>query len=143
MHYYKKNIGDYHKKAGRLSMLQHGAYTLLIDSCYDREIFPTREEAIDWTWASSDEEILAVDFVLKKFFSLSEDGRYIQSRIEEEIAEYQEFCEQQQEKGKRGGRPKKKPDESQEKPGGLNKNPMGYRMVQIKSRMKAKKSLNH
>ena len=37
MHYYKRNIGDYHKKAGRLSMIEHGAYTLLIDACYDRE----------------------------------------------------------------------------------------------------------
>ena len=59
MHYYKRNIGDYHKKAGRLSILQHGAYTLLIDSCYDREVFPTMEKAIDWCWASSKEEIEA------------------------------------------------------------------------------------
>ncbi len=87
MHWYKKNIGDYSKKAGRLSMLQHGAYTLLIDSCYDRERFPTREEAIDWAWASSKEEIEAVEFVLKKFFSL-QDGVYVQNRIQEELAEY-------------------------------------------------------
>lgn len=84
MHYYKRNIGDYHKKAGRLSMLQHGAYTLLIDSCYDREKFPTKEEAIDWAWASSKEEIEAVEFVLKKFFKL-EDGVYIQKQIKENI----------------------------------------------------------
>ena len=41
MHYYKRNLGDYAKKAGRLSMLEHGSYTLLIDACYDRERFPT------------------------------------------------------------------------------------------------------
>lgn len=87
MHYYKRNLGDYAKKAGRLSMLQHGAYTLLIDACYDREQFPTREEAIDWTWASSSAEIEAVDFVLSKFFML-EDGRYVQKRIQEEIAAF-------------------------------------------------------
>jgi uncharacterized protein YdaU (DUF1376 family) len=46
MHYYKRNLGDYAKKTGRLTMLQHGAYTLLIDSCYDREKFPTLEQAI-------------------------------------------------------------------------------------------------
>ncbi len=57
MHYYKKNIGDYHKKAGRLTMLQHGAYTLLMDSCYDREEFPTLEQAIEWVWASTTEEV--------------------------------------------------------------------------------------
>lgn len=87
MHYYKRNLGDYAKKAGRLSMLQHGSYTLLIDACYDREQFPTLEEAIEWTWASSKEEIEAVEFVLRKFFVL-EDGLYVQKRIQEEIAEY-------------------------------------------------------
>jgi uncharacterized protein YdaU (DUF1376 family) len=87
VHYFKKNIGDYAKKTGRLSMLQHGAYTLLIDSCYDRERFPTLEDAIEWTWASSKEEIEAVEFVLRRFFDL-EDGVYVQSRIREEIAEY-------------------------------------------------------
>jgi len=87
MYYYKRNIGDYHKKAGRLSMLEHGAYTLLIDSCYDREKFPTRDEAIGWCWARTDAEIAAVDFVLSKFFELI-DGRYVQNRIQEEISEY-------------------------------------------------------
>ena len=89
MHYYKRNLGDYAKKAGRLSLLQHGAYTVLIDSCYDREQFPTLEQAIEWTWADSVEEVEAVKFVLRKFFIL-EDGIYVQNRIREEIAEYHE-----------------------------------------------------
>ena len=89
MHYYKRNLGDYAKKAGRLSMLQHGSYTLLIDACYDREQFPTLSDAIEWTWASSASEIEAVEFVLRKFFVL-EDGIYVQKRIQEEIAEYHE-----------------------------------------------------
>lgn len=88
MHYYKRNLGDYAKKAGRLSMLQHGSYTLLIDACYDREQFPTLEEAIEWTWASTTEEREAVEFVLRKFFVL-EDGVYVQKRIQEELADYQ------------------------------------------------------
>jgi uncharacterized protein YdaU (DUF1376 family) len=87
MHYYKRNIGDYHKKAGRLSILQHGAYTLLIDACYDREVFPTLEEAIDWVWASSDAEVDAVKFVLKKFFN-EDEGFYIQNRIQEDLDKY-------------------------------------------------------
>jgi len=68
-------------------MLQHGAYTLLIDSCYDRERFPTREEAIEWTWALNQEETVAVEFVLSRLFTLV-DGRYVQTRIQEEIDEY-------------------------------------------------------
>lgn len=88
MHYYKKNIGDYAKKTGRLTMLQHGAYTLLIDSCYDRERFPTMEEAIEWTWASSTEEIEAVKFVLSRFFTLDSENQYVQDRILQELLEY-------------------------------------------------------
>lgn len=87
MHYFKRNIGDYHKKAGRLSMLEHGSYTLLLDACYDRERFPTMAEAIDWCWARSPEEIAAVTFVLSKFFDLV-DGRYVQARIQDEINAY-------------------------------------------------------
>ena len=87
MHYYKRNIGDYAKKTGRLSILEHGAYTLLIDSCYDRERFPTMREAIEWSWAISAEEVAAVESVLARFFDLV-DGRYIQNRISEEIENY-------------------------------------------------------
>ena len=88
MHYYKKNIGDYAKKAGRLTMLQHGAYTLLLDSCYDRERFPTLQEAIEWAWASTEAEIDAVKFVLSRFFTLNKDGCYVQDRILQELLEY-------------------------------------------------------
>jgi uncharacterized protein YdaU (DUF1376 family) len=87
MHYFKFNIGDYHKKAGRLSMLEHGAYTLLIHACYDRERFPTEEEALDWCWARTEEEIQAVKFVLSKFFD-EQDGRFYQKRIEDEITNF-------------------------------------------------------
>lgn len=87
MFYYKKNIGDYYKKTGRLSMLEHGAYTLLIDACYDRERFPTLEDAIDWAWARTDAEIEAVKFVLSKFFELK-DGVYVQAKVQDDIDEW-------------------------------------------------------
>ena len=88
MHYYKRNIGDYAKKTGRLTMLQHGSYTLLIDSCYDREVFPTLEQALEWTWASTEAEVEAVKFVLSRFFTLDKDGCYVQDRILQELLEY-------------------------------------------------------
>jgi uncharacterized protein YdaU (DUF1376 family) len=88
MHYYKRNLGDYAKKAGRLTMLQHGAYTLLIDSCYDREVFPTLEQALEWTWASTEAEVDAVKFVLSRFFTLDKDGCYVQDRILAELLHY-------------------------------------------------------
>lgn len=95
MHYFKMNIGDYAKKAGRLSMIEHGAYTLLMHACYDRELFPTLEDAIDWCWARTDEEKNAVEFVLGKFFDLV-DGVYVQNRIHEEIDKYHENAQTNQ-----------------------------------------------
>lgn len=108
MHFYERHIGDYYKKAGRLNILQHGVYTLLMDACYDREQFPTLEEAIDWVWADTEEEIQAVEFVLKKFFKLNEDGVYVQNHIEEDLTAYHAFLDKQKENGKKGGRPPKK-----------------------------------
>jgi uncharacterized protein YdaU (DUF1376 family) len=93
MHYYKRNIGDYAKKAGRLSMLEHGAYTLLMDAIYDRETFPTLEEALDWAWARDEAEVAAVKFVLGRFFELQEDGCYVQNRIQEELNSYKAKAE--------------------------------------------------
>jgi uncharacterized protein YdaU (DUF1376 family) len=69
-------------------MLQHGAYTLLIDSCYDREVFPTFEQAVEWTWAATEAEVEAVKFILNRFFTLDKDGCYVQQRILEELLHY-------------------------------------------------------
>lgn len=93
MHYYKRNLGDYAKKAGRLTILQHGVYNLLIDACYDREQFPTLEEAMEWVWACSEEEKEAVKFVLSRFFVEQEDGTWLQKRINETITEYHGMCQ--------------------------------------------------
>lgn len=106
MHYYEKKIGDYHRKAGRLNILQHGVYNLLMDACYDRESFPTEAQAIDWVWAETDEEIAAVKFVLKKFFVMNEEGIFIQNHIQEDLIAYKAYIAKQAENGKQGGRPK-------------------------------------
>lgn len=73
-------------------MFQHGAYTLLLDACYDREEFPTLEQAIEWTWASTKDEIDAVNFILKKFFFL-ENGVFVQKRVQEELKNYKVVSE--------------------------------------------------
>tara|TARA_R110000744_G_C19355990_1_gene560863 strand:- start:1699 stop:2367 length:669 start_codon:yes stop_codon:yes gene_type:complete len=92
VHYYKKQIGHYNNKAARLSILQHGVYNLLIDSCYDRERFPTRKEAIEWIWVSTPEEEQALDFVLKRFFCENKKKQYVQDRIAEELEKYHARC---------------------------------------------------
>lgn len=110
MHYYERNIGDYYRKAWKLNILQHGVYTLLIDACYDREAFPTLEQAIEWVWAETEEEIEAVKLVLKRFFICSENGIYTQNHIQEDLEKYKTFLAKQAENGKKGGRPKKNPN---------------------------------
>lgn len=110
MHYYERNIGDYYRKAGRLNILQHGVYNLLIDACYDRETFPTLEQAIEWVWAETEEEIEAVKLVLKRFFTCCENGIYTQNHIQEDLEKYKAFLAKQAENGKKGGRPKKNPN---------------------------------
>ena len=152
MHYYKRNLGDYSKKAGRLSMLQHGAYTLLIDACYDREMFPTKKEAMAWAWASTPDEVVAVEFVLARFFSLDDIGRYVQSRIEEELIEYRELIEKQKKNGKKGGRPKGKsqkdagsgannPHQTQNNPHQTQNNPVGFENNPVGTQPQATQSL--
>ena len=74
-------------------MLEHGAYTLLMDAIYDREIFPTLDEALDWAWARDEAEVAAVKFVLTKFFELQNDGRYVQKRICDELMDYEAKAE--------------------------------------------------
>lgn len=132
MNYYKRHIGDYAKKAGHLTALEHGVYTLILDAYYDRELAPTRAEAIRQARARTPEEIAAVDAVLADFFTLDGD-RYIQRRVEEEFVKAEEIAKLNAEKGKLGGRPRKpkgkptesrqlsntKPNESPEKPNPL------------------------
>ena len=37
MNYWERHIGDYARDAGHLTMLEHGAYTLLLDRYYSTE----------------------------------------------------------------------------------------------------------
>lgn len=96
MHYYKRHIGDYAKKAGHLSPLEHGVYNLIIDSYYDREQAPTLTDAMRWARARSEDEKAAVHAVLAEFFIL-EDDRYHQNRIEEELIAYHGKAEKNRE----------------------------------------------
>lgn len=93
MNYYKKHLGDYAKKTGHLSPLEHGVYGLIMDAYYDREQGPTLVEATRWARARTEDEKSAVLAVLDEFFTLGEDGRYSQKRIEEELCAYRAQAE--------------------------------------------------
>jgi uncharacterized protein YdaU (DUF1376 family) len=103
MNYYKRHIGDYAAKAGHLSPLEHGVYTLLIDAYYNREEAPTKAEAIRWARARSADELAAVEAVLAEFF-VEADGRFVQNRIEEELFAFRAKQEVNRQLGARGGK---------------------------------------
>lgn len=108
MNFYKHHLGDYSKKTPHLSILEHGAYRLLIDACYisERPLPANKARIYQIVRATSIAEKKAVDTVLGEFFTLSEYG-YEQNRITEELEIYQEAATKSRENGNRGGRPKK------------------------------------
>lgn len=111
MNYYKRHLGDYAKDAGHLSMLEHGAYTMLLDRYYTGEGPIGKEEVYRVTRARSRAEKSALSFVLDKFFTFH-DGAYHNHRADEELARYASRRELNRQLGRKGGRPKGSPNES-------------------------------
>jgi uncharacterized protein YdaU (DUF1376 family) len=123
VNYYERHLGDYAKDARHLTMLEHGAYTLLMDRYYSTEKGIPADKAHRVAGARTPEEYAAVDAVLEEFFKLV-DGVWVKGRIEEEIAKASVRIDAARENGKKGGRPRKEqPDpsinETQEKPSGF------------------------
>ena len=117
MNYYKRHIGDYAAATRHLSMLEHGAYTMLLDTYYTSEqpLPVDVKAAARKAGARSKDEVAAVEMVLAEFFTLADDGWH-SSRCDAEIAAYQAKAESNRVVGPRGGRPKKQP----------NNNPDGF-----------------
>ncbi len=76
MHYYSFNIGDYKKKTGHLSVLEHGVYRLLIDFYYESEMpIPKNGRTIMRKLGiRSKQEKEAYEIILEEFFTLTPDG---------------------------------------------------------------------
>ena len=105
MNYYERHLGDYARDAGHLSMLEHGAYTLLLDRYYTTERGIPADQAHRVCRARTREEREAVDTVLAEFFTL-EGGCWVNGRATREVTKMQAKVKAAQENGKRGGRPK-------------------------------------
>uniref|UniRef100_UPI0022302F18 YdaU family protein n=1 Tax=Klebsiella pneumoniae TaxID=573 RepID=UPI0022302F18 len=88
MNYYEHHLGDYAKDTAHLSMLEHGAYRLLLDRYYSTEEGIPAAQAHRVARARSKEERDAVDTVLQEFFVLRDDV-WVNGRAEEEVAKAQ------------------------------------------------------
>jgi uncharacterized protein YdaU (DUF1376 family) len=86
LNYYRRYVGDYLRDTVRLSMLEHGAYNLMLDYYYaDEQPLPLeRDELYVMVRAMSSADRKAVDKVLSLYFSEAEDG-YRHKRADREI----------------------------------------------------------
>ena len=103
MNYYRFYVGDYLRDTARLSMLEHGAYSLLLGHYYAEElpIPPDMTEVYTMVRAMTPADRKAVDKVLERYFTKQPDG-YHNARADKEIA----VSKQARDNGKRGGRPR-------------------------------------
>ena len=108
MNYYKFNVGDYSAATRHLSMLEHGAYRLLLDVYYTTEkpLPADLKAAARKAGARSKDEVAAVETVLGEFFHLTADG-WVNNRCAVEIESYKTKAETNKVVGRLGGRPKK------------------------------------
>lgn len=118
MNYFERHLGDYARDAGHLSMLEHGAYTLLLDRYYTTEQGIPADTAHRICRARTRDERAAVDAVLAEFFTLT-NGVWVNGRAEREITKMRAKVEAARTNGKKGGRPKANPKLTQQKPTGL------------------------
>lgn len=107
MNYYKRHIGDYAAATRHLSLLEHGVYTMLLDTYYTSEKpLPLEIRAVQrLVGARTDDEREAVETILREFFTETEDGWH-QGRCDEEIKHKQAKGEANSVIGRLGGRPK-------------------------------------
>lgn len=89
MNFFDKHIGDYIRDTVGLTMLEDGAYNRLIDQVYqtERALPLDKKEVYRMARATSAPERKAVEYVLGKFFHVTDDG-YMQKRAQAQIEEF-------------------------------------------------------
>lgn len=122
MNFYKRFMADYAKKTSRLTLAQHGAYTLLLDEMYTTEAgLPSdHAELYRICRAMNKAEQEAVMLVADRYFPIGPDGLRSNERATEELHLAAPALEAARLNGKKGGRPKKEPSRSE------SNNPVGF-----------------
>jgi len=103
--WYAHYPGDYGRDTAHLSLVQHGAYRLLLDHYYSTGApLPSDVKAVQRICRAFEQsEIEAVAYILAHFFDLRADG-YHNSRADSELARQAEIREEQSRKGKKGAK---------------------------------------
>lgn len=112
MNFYKHYFGDYARKTAHLSLIDHGAYRVLLDHYYATRA-PLPAEMLTLCRicrATTESETESVLRIVNEFFPLREDGRRHNPRADQEITKWTQQAEINREIGKKGGRPRKNPE---------------------------------
>lgn len=112
--FYSRNFADYSLKASHLSLVEHGALTLLSDRYFASGSPIPAHLSLQICKARSKSEKQAVESVLNQFFFL-ENGAWHSLEIEQELEKIKLKSQISKTNGKKGGRPPaKKEDDAQE-----------------------------
>jgi uncharacterized protein YdaU (DUF1376 family) len=108
VNYYRRFPGDYARDTKHLTMIEHGAYNLLLDTLYSTEkVLPKSLASLFRICsASTKREKKAVVKVLNEFFIKKPTG-FSHKRFEEEVSNTESRRKASQDNGKHGGRPPK------------------------------------
>lgn len=115
MNFFKFYIGDYQRDTGTLSLVEHGAYVMMLQFYYATEApLPKGKELYRLLRAQNKLERDAIERVVGLFWQETEQG-LINQRGWTEIEKGQEKIEHNRRVGKMGGRPRKtvNPDKTQ------------------------------
>lgn len=97
MNFYKHYLGDYARDTQGLSLTEHGAYRVLLDTCYATE--KPLPEALQALYricrAATAPERRAVDRVAEQFFPVGADGGRRNPRVEVELSNAAAYADAQ------------------------------------------------
>lgn len=105
--WYPHYVGDYQRKTAHLTILEHGAYRLLMDNYYSTgEPLPDNEKQLFRICRAFDEEEqAAIKKVLQLFFKHdAKSKQYTHERIQKEIAKKQDISEKRAQAAKNKGK---------------------------------------
>lgn len=113
MIFYKRYSGDYLRDTQTLTLMEHGAYCLMLDYHYsDSKPIPKGDDLYRLLRCHSRAEKNAADRIIRLFWIETPDG-YINAKAQKEMAQAAESAEKNRLNGKRGGRPRNNPNKTQ------------------------------
>lgn len=114
MNFYRHYLGDYGRKTAHLSLMENGAYRLLLDHYYatGRPLPADIESLCRICRAQTDGERKVIKAVADQFFPVNGDGTRHNKRADQELGEYEQQVTHNRRVGVLGGRPRSNPDDN-------------------------------